>query len=187
MLSASDDENASKRGAHRSGGQDSPRTAVRNSHSRGPRTLQRLEVEHRRPAAAAEARNCTSASERCKAQSFRCQHSIAKQMQSPMPTPRMLSQLVFFPWFDIPPVVWPIEPNNHRVVAQKRGAPEIIHRRENGDIFAPCLSWVSDLRNQNADAGLLVLTVRLYGRSHRQRPQRKFGRYFLSKSERYAS
>ena len=187
MLSASYGESANKHGARRIGEHDTRRTAVRSSHSPGQQPRQLPEVEHRRPVAAAVARNCTSASERCKAQSFRCRHSIAKQMQSPMRTPRMLSQLVFFPWFDIPPVVWPIEPNNHRVVAQKRGAPEIIHRRENGDIFAPCLSWVSDLRNQNADAGLLVLTVRLYGRSHRQRPQRKFGRYFLSKSERYAS
>jgi hypothetical protein len=53
----------------------------------------------------------------------------------------------FFSMIDITPVVWLIEPNNHRVVAQKRGAPEIIHRRQNGDIFARCLSWVSDLGN----------------------------------------
>jgi hypothetical protein len=28
----------------------------------------------------------------------------------------------FFSMIDLPPVVWPIEPNNHRVVAQKNRA-----------------------------------------------------------------
>src|SRR5437763_14617602 len=86
FITASDDENASKRVDRRIGAYDRSQTVVRSSHNQGQRLRQLLEEGRRRQGAVLAARNRTSALERGKAESLQCRHESAQQTQYRMRT-----------------------------------------------------------------------------------------------------
>src|SRR5215813_12550006 len=97
ILSASDDVRPSKRVGRRSDVSRKTHTAAHKSQSPARRRRRRELAERKTRVAAVVARNCNSARERRKAQSYLCRRLSAKQFQTRMQTQPMPSRNIFFP------------------------------------------------------------------------------------------